>query len=1633
MKKLLAACLGFFCLQALAQSNDEIQNVFETIFKPLGRKDINTLYLFDKTAHYSNIARMDGVADTAITSSAWEKIYNEVYNYRADASAYSMPAYDESSKLIQAKLASGINPIIVFDFKYNRIKDDAFEKGLLEIKNNQFTDNPNRSESPYLEKNLFAATPARFTMGHGKVTFQLSPQFYFSNNAITGNPVLPQLEIDFNDGMGYRPVVWGQQITINYTDTQVKTIKIRHIGNDKIARSLYQKNPPIHNLTFNTGQVPNKTSGLQFKHEVGEFIDGVKPYNGTLGRGLVTVSYAYDNSFSGGRRTCLKRPIIFVEGIDFQFNELNNGFDTTLGKCNSLGYIDIKDGYKQYKYCDARKTNKYYWEAIGYNLFDYSGVLIEDLNTMGYDFVYIDFEDGATYMQSNAYALVSLIEEINKTKCSCEENIVVGASMGGQVSRYALSYMEKNGIDHQVRIYTSFDSPNNGANIPVGFLATINYFAGKNFFALEDFKKKKASRIDRPAVKQLLVAQHDGNPDPLRATFLQELEALGSYPKNCRKIAIVNSSGTGIKQNFNAGDKLFHFELPVSTAAGTTLGLTVGSYVGGVVGGPVGAGYGGTIGAIVGGLIGNYIVKDYEATGYAVKANSIAFEGTSPFDGTTYLHLGSGFLPYDNAAGSQNDAIGAVPKSCEEGIMLGQFGTLKPISETVAGMIFEPYINFHSFMPISTTLGFKPPYDRDFDYAPVGNLLPDNPDPSITPFEAYFAPGISVNGAATASFNEPHVKITEANTTWFKQQIELNRNNLDTYFSGTYNFGNRFRRRLYSVTIQDGGSVYVNNSGNTDHLNGQATVPGSTFELITLDCSMVSINNNSKLVLGNNQTENKAIVRFVAGSSLQIAKGGKLIIHDNSRLIIEKGASLSFLAGAEIQLLGENSVLEISGSLILGKDATFTFTYPGAQSGYVKFNHPENFWPPTKNINVYGLNNKIIFEGANKNDKVLEVTQEGLYAPDNLNLFEIKKGRVELGENSRISIGCAFKINQATITSNTGSFNAHRGVHVYGQAGSEILFSDFKYGIYGVYAPLFYGNNVLNISSSSFENCGTGLYTEGKGINITNVSFKDNNYGWASKALNSHSNISNCTFNNNDIGISAWGSGGATINLLNSKIISNKKTSNFGIEVEGATLNASCSSINEQNETGISLYSNAILNMSTSLKAGYVDASGNGLTIYAENARTLFLDQGNNNLAAKNNTPNLDFICDKFPNSDKCRKLDIKGTLMLDFGNGKYNNCPPVIIQANYNKWGHKALAPVSGFEYDLKTSAKCRYDLPNNKFEDRPVPIYLADNSPIMQKPNCNQGGNSGNISSSLAMILNSCPPCVKINTKDFNNVKLNEAVKQTLEIVSTDPANSGNNKKAVDLFHQILEYPITNPATEEKLLIDLSYRKMQEALSNAYLLEEIKNHNGIPTTETEQMLAIQNKKIQESSGEGKYLEHLFYTMEEAQTQIMADKRGKAVTKFDEMESWISFEEKKYVSKWKCFTEVENRVLNGEITKEEFEHYTQACDKEQKKFVPFASETQALEEEAEHQNTFAVYPNPSAGNIFVQSFLIERENILIEVTDMYGKSVWKALKALNEGANTTEVTLPELNSGIYFIVITSSGNIHTEKINIFK
>ena len=228
----------------------------------------------------------------------------------------------------------------------------------------------------------------------------------------------------------------------------------------------------------------------------------------------------------------LDKPLLIIEGFDPE--DVNN----TTSIYNSLIYGNPSQNY------------------------------LDNLRDLGIDIIILNFptyvrpsdsaiiNGGGDYIERNGLILVNLVEILKTDLVGSEEFIMVGPSMGGLVSRYALTYMEQNSLVHQTGLWVSFDSPHLGANIPISFQYAINYIAEQTGDV--DMQNMRDTQLNSPAAKQLLLDHYAAHlqsgsaflqdltiqlptPNSFRDDFMITMNSLG-FPTQTRNLSLVNGS-----------------------------------------------------------------------------------------------------------------------------------------------------------------------------------------------------------------------------------------------------------------------------------------------------------------------------------------------------------------------------------------------------------------------------------------------------------------------------------------------------------------------------------------------------------------------------------------------------------------------------------------------------------------------------------------------------------------------------------------------------------------------------------------------------------------------------------------------------------------------------------------------------------------------------------------------------------------------------------------------------------------------------------------------------------------------------------------------------------------------------------
>jgi hypothetical protein len=350
---------------------------------------------------------------------------------------------------------------------------------------------------PFVAGRVFSAAPLRDHTYAGE-----SAVFELdAAEYFTNDPVpVRSVEADFDDGRGFVPVRIGARLQVRYAIPGTKSLRIRFSMADGTALHSESR----FDVRALATPLPDDTL----------HVTATIPYQSAYGAGDAYV-------YLSDQHTTLTEPVLVIEGFDLD-NSMN-------------------------------------WEEL-YALLNREQ-LLEQLRSDGFDAVVLNFNDATDYVQRNAFVAVETIEQIQQAIPPGRTIAVTGASMGGLIGRYALSYMEANGLPHAARTFISFDSPQAGAAIPLGIQYWLWFFADQSTEAAAEL-----AALDSPAARQLLVYHHTdppgttGQADPLRANLEAELTAIGGYPSLPRKVAMANGSGSRTGQGFAPGAQIIRWE-----------------------------------------------------------------------------------------------------------------------------------------------------------------------------------------------------------------------------------------------------------------------------------------------------------------------------------------------------------------------------------------------------------------------------------------------------------------------------------------------------------------------------------------------------------------------------------------------------------------------------------------------------------------------------------------------------------------------------------------------------------------------------------------------------------------------------------------------------------------------------------------------------------------------------------------------------------------------------------------------------------------------------------------------------------------------------------------------------------------
>ena len=552
MKKrllIMLFCISFYANAQQIQTDESITYTQEASkgLKPLIEKDAK-LYknsiLYDKVMPLANLSEFNNSPQALTHPVLFKRAWQELYSARVSKSDKHI-SVKELEAISNHYQQQGIIQLGIINTDFTQLKESIVAE--IQEKKTSITKLAKRNE-PLAKSKTPIETPYE-----NKHVFMVSP---LTNHAIT---TFSNTNVQFEIG----------QLGLNQSTQKIKSLNVVYkdkttslILNSKLTKPKFTQrftSSGVKEMQFNAVFTNGKTLSHKAKftvaiktaarrgHTAIKKIRANQPFRGydepsdcngdCYGEGEYQVFLGKDNSK-------LNKPVIILDGFDpGDLRKIEGGS----GSIVKLIDNDFKE----------ENMDKFYQESFDVVILNFPKRIIGS-KTVKYwhpwlsRYIYITIQTerdgGSDYVERNANVLKALIVELNEKlqeNGSNEKLKIIGPSMGGLISRVALTEMEKANQNHNVDIWVSFDSPHLGANIPVGF----QYFF--NFMELDQVEALKT-----PAAKQMLITQVVDQTYATRSKFRSKLSYLG-FPKKTRNLALINGSINGKRTGTPKGKMLY--------------------------------------------------------------------------------------------------------------------------------------------------------------------------------------------------------------------------------------------------------------------------------------------------------------------------------------------------------------------------------------------------------------------------------------------------------------------------------------------------------------------------------------------------------------------------------------------------------------------------------------------------------------------------------------------------------------------------------------------------------------------------------------------------------------------------------------------------------------------------------------------------------------------------------------------------------------------------------------------------------------------------------------------------------------------------------------------------------------------
>jgi len=972
MKSLIVTFLCIFLSATsflIAQDSTALEVKVEEMVSQLPRSEITSGIFYEQVPTYVPYEYFDGnnLGDSIYFSpERFSLAYQMLYYSHQDTPTDPDPS--EVVDLIESHEGNEVVHLGALFYKYHKIKEEAQTNNWLDWDGTYFYDQSPSDVSLYEERTLWATSVMTEYAEGPDVSFAIDPELFFSNQTIDWN----SLEVDLSDGQGWQSI--GQNQVLNTSYTHLDSVYLIKLRMQDGQGSWMRAQTPLMVYTSSPkglGFFPNEPDGVIRLGDSKKFFPStpccdlsgdqerlkslceerrIIPEH--LGKNEVVkngIEIFYWLNESTCEEACHRKPLIIVEGFDpneaYSYNIVFKDYDGGRGLLN-----------REYELVDILNT---YVHEEGYDVY----------------FINFGYENNTQSIKDNAEWLKMAINEINDLKADCgsvEKNVVIGASMGGLVSRWALSEMETDSIDHETELFISFDSPLKGANVPIGFQSFVKGLAGTKIFGkplrnqLFDLKQGEWT-LQTPAAKQMLIynrfatSRRETSAQTLRTFYDEFQEQFSEKTLAIPHLALSNGSVLNEDQGFSNSEILLNKteSIPYILEALQSIWM---SSVGFNSCNPISEGDQKDLKkfkrvvAFTGTNVVKMRVKMYAAPGQArLYSSGTVFEKSflqtflwAPIWGNYSYFAATGLQDVDNAPGATGDFN----------------------SDDSENEMFEINYDKYCFIPTASSLGVPLWPNLKKDLSDVPQVVENNPTPAVT-----FRGAVISNEPGSTNTNQKHISLDANSALWWRYQTEKVvfdgwETNQPFTLTEVYHIGegpihmppnmdvyNFMARRCENVikndlTIDQNGELWIGRDANLGVVPtlgnpiNEATVmkvlvsqnecDQSPTKVIVKPESAIKIgdeNARGELFLSENtelsvkedaslELKNKSKLTIGSGATVNLESMSSLTLVDSSELIVESGGILTLQESAElIASYSSKIIVETGGSIVVGSAA----------------------------------------------------------------------------------------------------------------------------------------------------------------------------------------------------------------------------------------------------------------------------------------------------------------------------------------------------------------------------------------------------------------------------------------------------------------------------------------------------------------------------------------------------------------------------------------------------------------------------------------------------------------------------------------------------------------------------------------